>query len=772
MIIQIMKSPTAFRAPPNSLSNRLQKQWIAPVLAVLFVPVAEASPAGQDALNEKLTPAENPALRAAVTVQTATASDLLLALCLALEDPDNAGLTAADLTSSALEQNAITGRVRSDKDKISGQVFATAVSTRDLTASPSQFTATFDAVFRVNKNSSLLNKRLTPTGQANTLAAALKVADASLATALAQTFATTTFDGSEAGLNALLGTTVRSLGTSAPRAQPQLIAFVSGIFQQNIVLQPNRKAFSISVAAKIASVNPAGAGGVLGGFAKSELADDTARVSFALQDVLPNKSLAKAVGEILATTMADHGNKVALETQLITGRSIATQSLITQGILRAGSTAEAGDILSVVLPLVTAKGRAAFTGIVLTRNGEDPAKAKIIVAQIASAQGETGKTAIGVAALNAVGALDPEAAEAITEAVLDVDGGGDFASNGKRLALGQNLASRTKTLATVGFMAKVIVDRNIAGSAAPIADAAVVATSIMVKNPRAATDIAHRTATLTGIPSLTEYADAISDFNKRFVRNAAIGISIADPFNAGLITAAAITHNPTNDKTALSQAPSIAGAVALAVDEESAANIATELSARMSLTGLIAGQPLKVSQAVALATAIGRAIQQRPGVTTLNRMDELGEVAASITANILGKFGADAKALVAEAKAITAVGVALIRVLSKKDLVESKNLLADRSEAQDIAGSIAETIRSVSPARQQALLGTLNGTTLTPGTLTLAMLRALGSAPTATRPNPHYSEVQAAIVLVLQDLGADKYETGSVNDKETDTKNR
>ena len=111
-------------------------------------------------------------------------------------------------------------------------------------------------------------------------------------------------------------------------------------------------------------------------------------------------------------------------------------------------------------------------------------------------------------------------------------------------------------------------------------------------------------------------------------------------------------------------------------------------------------------------------IQAKPGVKTTNRMDELGEIAASIVKNILGKNGTDTKALSTESKLISVIGTAILKTLSKTPLSDKRDLKADQTEARDIAGSIAQTIFAASttdvPATQKnTLLGVLNGSTHT-----------------------------------------------------------
>jgi hypothetical protein len=146
-------------------------------------------------------------------------------------------------------------------------------------------------------------------------------------------------------------------------------------------------------------------------------------------------------------------------------------------------------------------------------------------------------------------------------------------------------------------------------------------------------------------------------------------------------------------------------------------------------------------------------------------MDELGEAGAALTKFVLGKSGSDAKGLAAEVKLITAIGSALIKTLSKKALNDSLTLAADLTEASDIAGSIAQTIHENLPdgPHKTNLLG--NGTTII-GALEKAFAKLAGKAGTDDN-----LAVGNAIKTVRDGLGASKFENGSVNDPETDTKN-
>ena len=112
-----------------------------------------------------------------------------------------------------------------------------------------------------------------------------------------------------------------------------------------------------------------------------------------------------------------------------------------------------------------------------------------------------------------------------------------------------------------------------------------------------------------------------------------------------------------------------------------------------------------------------------------------------------------------------------MKTLSATSINETKTFQADKSEARDIAGSVAQTIHAASltvvpQTQKNALLGIVNGGTHTQGTLEKAFLKLSGKIGSSD-----YNNVIQAFQDVLAGAGASKFETGSVNDKETDTKN-
>ncbi len=744
---------------------------------------AFASTAGQNAIAAKLTSAFIPSLKAgaSVTVSAAKSVDLLLALAFALEDPANAALSADEIAAGALEVVASTGKSRADKDKIAGQIIATVAASRTLTTE--QLGDVLNKVYSVNTI-------LKPAGKALAVAAALKSAGAAVnGTDLGATLATV--PGINAEVSLLLQNTSKALGTGTYAASGQLKNFVNGL--SNSLAASGREAIIKDAAEKVAAANATAAGAFYGGLVLNHPAgaySDNASLKTLALGIIADAKLGKAIGEILGNTLGGHTGRQTLDADLITTSTpIPVKSLIYQGILRAGTEADVAGVLDTAA-LTGITDRAAFAGVASTGNGADSLKLSAIVKAIADGQDSATKTKIGISVISAVAANTPTAAGTATAALFD-SAGASFSNDTLRLAFGTTAATalKTKGFAAVGSMAATVADRN---STSTLAALAGVATTIMAKAPKAATDIAQQISALSAskITDPVAFAKQIADSNKTFVLNAAVGVSITSPALAGKITAAAITHSPTLDKAALGAAAKIAGAVALAVDEERAADVALELGDLMSdPKALTAGKPIKLSSAVAVATALAKALQAKQGVSTTNTMDEIGETAANLIASILGKSqGKDAATKTkAETKLVAAVGSAFLKALSPKPTLNGEygtdaklrlyaskaTLKADKTEAQDIVGSIAQTILSYYTAQNSLATGTA---LIAPGSaLEKAFLKLSGKKGSADL---------AAATTALNDVRgglnspATRFEdgtkakiNGSVNDKETDTRN-
>ncbi len=730
---------------------------IAPAVIALSLAAAgtaKADPAGVALINAKL--GTIPGLKAGTTVITAKPDSLLYALTLALDTlPSTAtGAQYAGIVEAALQKNGTT--YRKDKDKIAGQVIATAIANNKIT-DPAIIAAITKAVFNVNSGDA--KAALTIVGQGVALSGALKAASPAAATEIGKALGGSGGGEFTGDVTALLSNTAKALGTSSGNAANSIEAFAKDFLLEETADAATRK--TQAEAAAIASTKtPAAAGSILGGFIGSLGAQTDTQLRDAGLAYVANSKLAKALGDVLAYTMDGHTAKVTLLNDLLgaTGLKDAGKPLVAQGVLRAGTAADATVVMDAYI--ATNPDRAKVAGAVVAGNGDNEAKLSIIVSKLATGQSASA-AAIGTAVISSVGALNPESADIAIKSLFT---GANITDNTTRLSIGVAIAPKVKSYSAVGFMAAGIAELN-------VSNAPTIANAIMSKASKAATDIAYRIADLSTVTNKQAFAVALATANNKFSLNAAVGASLADEANAGLITAAVIQTN----KTAIAKAPLIAGAVASAVDEERASEVAYRVGELISETGAGA-KPIKASAFKTLAAALAKAMQTKPNVTTKNRADEEGEQAALLTNAIIQAYGGsgqtDAKKIKARNKLITDVGSAILKALSKKPVEESKTLLADQSAAADIAGSIALTINSSNlPAAQRTALLAAGGI------LEKAFAKLAGKAGL-----PDSNALKSAIADVNNNVPAALagYEDGTLfaqlatvfNDKETDKRNR
>jgi hypothetical protein len=732
---------------------------------------AYADPAaGLAAIEAKLQPAFIPTLKASTLATKAKASDLLIAISLALADT---ALSPADIAAGALLEEG--GKVRADKDKIAGQIIATVVAARNLANDAAALGAVADAVFNVNSGSSNAKSRLSATGQAAAVVGAIKAAGSQAVGVQVGSAIADSFSGDVA---TLLGNTIKALGKTTTAAQADVFAgFVNGTFTQKTALAT--KDFVRSVADKVAASNPAASGALFGGLVDNNpggiytnTASDTDLLDL-LSTAVGDAKLSKALGEIIGQSAGGYADKNGLTQALNTGRAVTTQALITQGILRAGTAADVSGILSQTA--IASLDPTKFGATLVTGTGQDTAKVDAIVDVLATKVGSDAKkqTAFGIAVINAVALSNPAAAEVAARSIFDAA----FPNAGDRVLFGTNVVGKLKVFAAAGYVAKAIINDD--ASIDTAGEAAGVAAQLMAKGTKAATDIAQQVSALAVTGSdKAAFATVLANSAPKQVQNVAMGISITDPHSAGNITRNAINHSPASDKTALAKAAAIGSAVANVVDEEAIADIARGITDITSDKGTATGRPVKTTIMGALATGLAKALQSKPGVKTIDRMDELGELAAALTNGLLGHSGDDKT----QTKLLATVGSNILKALSKTPVLsanpngnanpllvaKTQTLKADLWEARDIAGSIAQTIKTstvLTAGQIAALLGTSNDTTATQGPLLVAFLKLAGKKGSAT-----YQAVLDAFAAVRAGNG-NVFEVGNDPFDETDNRN-
>jgi hypothetical protein len=340
---------------------------------------------------------------------------------------------------------------------------------------------------------------------------------------------------------------------------------------------------------------------------------------------------------------------------------------------------------------------------------------------------------------------------------------------------------------SVGYLAKTIADANTTGQEAQTAAA------IIRAAPLATVNIAQRVSELNVVqpqtvidgsltrngstPATTlgqrsddalsvndDFAATVASLVPAQATNIAVGTSITDPNHSEFIASRVIGTNATTIELAHLTAYN----VAKAVDEENAAWIGARLAALATQTGRNAENRLTIrtAQIPQIASFLGLAIQQKPGVTTANRADELSEIASSMVAGLIGKIATGSNPTAAlinsEAALINSVFTSVLATLSKADQVRSHTLLADQSFAPDLAGSVMLTVRLASG--NQSLINRVR-VLLTDSANTRTLI------PNASTRTSVLAAITATSAATIAPELLSRYETGPVTDKETDTKN-
>lgn len=741
------------------------------VLAGLSIPALATPEQGQAAINAQLANFASQALKPATKAKntlTASASDLITAVCSVLLDPANT-LSAADIAAGALLQSG--GQVRPDRNALASRIVDGAIRASDP-GDATSVAAIAKAVAGVNddgNNGVTGPNELKIAGKAAAIAAALKLATApNSGGVIAQQSLPLILNGDEATLQKFAKKALKGVGTNAE----QVRSFVDGLFDNGGVPNTNRTTFSTILARSVIS-NRAAAGEVIGSIVVDTPpgpSHDTVILNAALTalDAGVSTSLLPAAAEIVAATASQLDGTISpssFATRLAGAPNVsaATKGLIAGGAIQAASDASTLAIISGVLgaaghPVVD---MAKFAGAAATHNGGGT---DTKLEKIAGALGKDAplgvKKAIGQEMIRTIGKSDPASAARVYNGLVNIAGDSDpvVASDTKRIEFGIAITKTVPTSnAAIGAVAKAV--------AGPASDDVLVA-EIFIKNYQTtAVGVAQRVSELAA--DKAQFAKDLTGRNPANASAVAVGVSITDPVHAENIVFATATFN----RSTKARVAAIAGAVARVVNIEKAADIGTKLATNLGTGGL------KLSQAPAIAAAIAKSIQKNPGVPTSNRADELGELAASIVGGVLGKSATP----LAEAALVSSIGKQILKALSLKSKPNNLNLKADLREAADVAGSIAQTI-SLNPF-------------LTPGQKTVLLdvngklarkLSAFVGVKYAASVHAAIREVRAAgignVVAGSEPIGSGgilpsqtsrvgKYEIGSVNDPETPKKN-
>ncbi len=817
-----------------AVDTQRQKMAIKP-LAARFAPAvlaiglawcghsAQAAPLdGQNAINTKLTafitdfstdPEPNAVLGKIPTNVTAKAADLLLAVAAVLEDPLNT-VSVEDVVAGAIRQDT-SGKARADRDKVIASLIDQAIKSENLAGDTATIALILQTVLDTNFTDTKLG--LTSAGRAAAIGQALKSATDPLAgdTIAEQQRVKDHFTSiiKVADKQKFAATAILNASTGTGANAGAVASFVDGLFDDSSLngLSPSDRIGNAIAIGKLVKKSNAAVGAAIDG-ALIDRTDIPSIQTGAISALAKTQGLQAAASNIAAAAaqrvqaIGDSNDVAALATALGSDTAVAADNKVKGGIvsgaLQAVLDGENAIITSIYNGLKPIKVTDEITYASLAAVGNNDFKVGAITGLAAGATG-IDKTKLGGAIVAAISLTNPDAADAVG-AVLG-------ASSTDRPTLAANLAKAAKSSTAAGKAAA-----GVAGTAATDGDR----TTIAIAANKAASkfissismEIGAHFVDVGNSTRLTTFAANLTNANTAKASDIATGASLANPIYADQVVDKVVFLTGANTGKVKGSVAKVVQAVGTAVDVEEVAEIVTQVATHFTIDGKAAGtvnldNALKVSNAAAIATAAAKAIQLKPGVKTANRQDELGESAASIVGQILNGYKngnlvfKPATAVVDLAKQISAVTASIIKVLSKKELVDTLTQQADLSAAANIAADVANTLFQATQAGGGLLItaGELDtiktqlfkdipklggkgyadykvGTTLTDGLITIAM--KAGFLGDNTR---FESGVRSALTDVSQDPGITPYvtnpstlapgtKTGSVIDPETDSR--
>lgn len=636
---------------------------------------------GQAAINAKLSafaldlqedPDQNndnkPAVKA-TTSASAKAAELILAICAAMEDPANNGITdPSDFVAGALQLD-VNGKKRGDADKIIALILDQAIKSRNLAGDKVKIA---DMIEQASLVTIAGKSALSVKGLASAIGQGLKSAtDASTGEEIALQLEARI--EAQADRTKTVAAAVQAAATGTGANVASVKSFMDRLFDQ-ATLSGTRTTAAISVA-KLLKKAPAAVGEVIAG-AAVDLTDRTA-VQQVAADALLDKAVAASAADVVSSvgakflSLVGAGDAQTFANALALGKDEKTKAGIAAGAIEVGTLAQA----TLIFNDLRAGAKDLLTFAANSSVGNDDQKVAAITTEAATAGAD--KTKLGVKIIGTISSTNPEAADAVAQALID---SGGFASLDSKKILAANLAKAAKTSTAAGAAAAGVASKT-SGS---VSDRTDIANAAIKAAAKSVSSISMQIGLQFGTSAdRITFAGNVAAANTGKAADVAVGVSMADPTQSDQIVDRIVVLEKVKGAAA-----KVVEAVARAVDVEEVAEIVTMVSTHFTLDGKAPGA-LKASTAVAIAAAAAKAINSKPGVSTANRADEKGEVAASMVGQIALNAGLDLKT---RTKLITGIAQSVIKALSKKETVDIKNEAADLTFAAGIAGDIAFTL--------------------------------------------------------------------------------
>ncbi|MEA3210117.1 MAG: hypothetical protein QOE70_3174 [Chthoniobacter sp.] len=640
---------------------------------------------------------------------TVSAEDLVYAV-FELTNADGFGdvTNAAALARAALEAIPVGGRLktRADKSTIAPRLLDAAMFGSGLTEA-SDVVAILTALAKVN-DTLPLTQQLTFVGKAALIGRAVQITDdwdpaagAAIATVARELSASAKGATTNEKLQALIIVALTRTGSAAGQVgsfMQKMLEFVTGD-------DALKDTFARDVAGALAGKYRVIAGEVMGGRA-AQLPGDAAIKALTLS-AITDAGLANAIGPIVAATTGHlSGDPAQFAADLIAAfpinqRTISRRGAIASGVLQNVTGAEAGNVidkaLTALVPstaelFIFANAAAVGTGDVA---GDLVVKVLSLVNEPIPGKDLSARTNIGIGAVKAIAVSSPSTGAIIAQKLIDSSPAA-FGSDAAKTWLALQLA---KAVPNHGPAAGAAV-AGVAGklSSRTVDSLALLARDTVRAAPPAAFDIARELSALLPASDYAAFAQATALSLLSNAPSIAAGVAVnavADAtvtngqvtggVTAGDIAAAVALAGPTG--ALQTKAVVIAGAVARAVDEESAADVGAVVSALLGTGGKLP----HLSSIGPLGTSLTQAINAQPLVPTSNRVDEIAELSAELSRQAIARLG-PGSTTARRASAIGAIFRSIKNGLGPL-LVNGGAFAADRKDATgEIAGAIAQTI--------------------------------------------------------------------------------
>lgn len=663
----------------------------------VFLNFPGPDPAVVQAINNQLVAFAGQKAVATPTIVTAKQDDLVYAVFVLAQKPEYAtGVGTAKLLKAAL--SPVGSKVRADKDKIAPRLVAAALLGSRLTSNEDIAVMVRAAA---TANSYNIKLGLTTAGKAAAVAAAFPYGSSavpSLGKVLAPVARDLSASAPGASANLRLQTfTIAVLKSSGAAAGPG-VREIGDYMDVTLGYHtgPDR-AFAANVAAALMPINALVAGGEVIGGLVAQMSDTDLMTETKL--AIGDRRLAKAVGQIVAAA-ADHfdGDLVDLTKKLLKGNSTVTKrATVLSGVLQSAAADQVDALLNASIfggPFLTKSQLAPYAGTAAVGNGDLAGELVVAIMNSTTEIDDTARLAIVKAATKSIAVSSPSSAREIARkflaavAVLPMPTTITPTSTAQTLAL----AAPTNFVVTGAAVAGVASRLN------PLTEqtAAALGAAAVAKAPKSGVGIAAGIAAELPVGAdLRVFAVEFAKLSTVDAGNIAAGVA-QTAVQRATISGGQITAGQSAGDIAVAvtmagtsglfqpRAGTIATLVASVIDPEHVPDVGRKIGALYK--PLAGGTKLpRITSIGALTTGLTKRIQTCPLIATPDRVDEIAELVAELTRQVLINGGTETN--------LIAVGTSAIKGLLLVKQIDDGAFASDLKDAvPEIAGALAQTI--------------------------------------------------------------------------------